>query len=83
MNTLQNKAATGQEIRNILGPVDDEMVAAILRTGASSGEMLEAFEWLNDDDYMGTQLQRPMNDNVRRVCELLESDRDRFAPYER
>ncbi|MDD4617327.1 MAG: hypothetical protein PHW76_09550 [Alphaproteobacteria bacterium] len=72
-------AATRSEIQRILGPVDDDIIVDVVRTGATSGEVAEAFEWLNDDDYMGAALNRPMNEHVRRVYELLQSERDRMG----
>jgi uncharacterized protein (DUF1810 family) len=83
MNQTPQKQATGKEIREVLGPVDDEIVAAIIRIGASSSEVEQAFKWLNDDDYMGAELQKPINDSVRRVYELLQSERDSYDPSER
>jgi NCAIR mutase (PurE)-related protein len=77
------KSATGQEIRSILGSVDDELVMAILDTGASLSEIKEAAEWLDDNDYMGKEVGKPMDIRVARVHKLLEQDRERMEPYER
>jgi hypothetical protein len=76
-------AATSHGIRKILGPVDDETIMDIIQTGATAGEVAEAFEWLNDDDYMGSTLKRPIRERVRRVYEILQSDRDRISQDER
>lgn len=73
------KPATGHEIQEILGPVDDEVVTNILHTGATGVEVSEAFEWLNDDDYMGKDLKKTMNERVRRVFNILQDDRDRVT----
>jgi len=77
------KMATSQDIRGVLGPIDDEIVTAILGIRASPAEVMAAFEWLNDDDYMGAELKKSMSDNVQRIYEILQSDRDRFGPEER
>lgn len=77
------KPATGQEIRSILGPVDDELVTAILGTGATHHEIMQAAEWLDDDDYMGKEVGKPMDIRIARVHKLLQQDRERMEPYER
>lgn len=64
-------SATDHDIRAVLGPTDDEMVFMIQETGASKGEALQAFTWLNDDDYIGAKLKRPMNNRIRAVYDIL------------
>lgn len=72
------KAATAQEIRAILGPAntDDEMIFVVRETGASKEEVLQAFTWLNDDDYLGKGLRLPMNSRVRAVYEILQESQN-------
>lgn len=79
VTAAKTHTATGHEIREILGPVDDETVMDIIYTGATPGEVAEAFEWLNDDDYMGATLERPIGDRVRRVYDILAGERDRIS----
>jgi len=74
----QEKPATGSEIREILGPqVDIDLVSGILQTGASRSEIMHACEWLDDDDYMGAELQKAMNSTVQSVYDILLADRER------
>jgi hypothetical protein len=68
--------ATDRDIRAILGPTDDELVFIIQETGASRDEVLRAFTWLSDDDYMGAGLQRPISSRVRAVYEILREEQD-------
>ncbi|MBI3440212.1 MAG: hypothetical protein HY052_00110 [Proteobacteria bacterium] len=68
--------ATGHDISTILGPVDEEMVFIIQETGASKEEVLQAFTWLNDDDYIGARPKRPMNSRVCAVYEILQEAQD-------
>ena len=83
MKRQPTQTARGQEIREALGtPYDEEMVAEILRTGASPADILEAREWLSDDDYMGGDLGKSLNARVRGVYEILRRDRDKFEPHE-
>lgn len=58
--TESHSPATGQEIREILGPVDYELINQVLQVGADRNEVLQAFERLDDDDYIGAQLEKPL-----------------------
>ena len=80
MPAKAKKSATSHDIRAILGPTDDDIVTSILSTGATRDEVLQAFEWLDDDDYMGADLKKPMNSNIRRIYEILQEDRDKVDP---
>lgn len=41
---------TRDEIRSILGPVDDDLVARILLQGATLDELREAWAWICEED---------------------------------
>ena len=69
-------SATTQEIRSILGSADEETVFSIQETGASGQEVLQALTWLNDDDYIGAELKRTMNNRIRAVYEILQEVED-------
>lgn len=74
--------ANVHDIVEILGPGTDEaLVSAILLTGASRHEILEAFEWLEDDDYMGAELSRTLSARAQQVYDIL--DRERGDEHER
>ena len=79
MNTAskQEKSAIGSDVREILGQVDVDLVSDILRTGASRNEIMQAREWLDDDDYMGAELQRAMHSRIQSVYDILLADRER------
>lgn len=59
-------AITHDDIVSILGPVDDELVAELMGTGASAEELREAWGWLHNDEalmgagrpLLGTQVGR-------------------------
>lgn len=66
--------ATIDDVHEILGPgTDPDFVGAVLRTGASREEILEAFAWIEDDDYMGAELERAPSARAQRVYELLNN----------
>lgn len=63
--------ATAEEIRRILGATDDEQVTAILATGATAAEVMEAFEWLSGEDRLGTDLDHTQRGRAGAVYEIL------------
>lgn len=65
---------TREKIIDIVGPLEDDQIAAILATGASVADVMEAFAWLSEDEYLGNALQRPMSGVVAEVYEILQAD---------
>ncbi len=85
MNSIEhqpNGTVTGHDIRHVLGPINDDLIIAIQDTGATRDEVLQAHAWLDDEDYMGTMMQRPMNHRARAVYDILREDLDRMDRYE-
>ncbi len=68
--------ATAYEIRQALGPLDDDMLMAILGTGATLNEIVQAYAWLQENDVIGGDLEKPMTANVRKVFDILQEDRE-------
>lgn len=66
--------ATGQEIRDILGPADDSVIASILAVGATREEILEAFSWLTSDDYLHRELHHGLSGPAALVFDILEAE---------
>jgi len=67
---------TLNEIVSILGPVDDDLAAELLATGASGQELREAWNWLhNDEALMGEGRPLP-GTRVGRLIDLLEPEDD-------
>jgi hypothetical protein len=69
-----NRPATAAEIREILGPVDDQVVSSILRVEATPSEVLEAQTWLASDDYLHRQLHHTLSGRAAEVFDILESE---------
>jgi len=65
------KSITAQEIHDIVGPLDDAVVAAILATGATAEDVYEAYAWLTSDDRLGEELQHSCQGRAAIVCDLL------------
>ena len=64
---------TSDDVRAVLGPVEDELVAEIIATGASRDELMEAHAWLtNDEAPMNTG--RPLaSGRVGRLIDILDA----------
>ena len=74
----QESAVSGHEIRQIVGALDDEIIFAILRTGATPEEVSRAFEWLVEDHYTKSVAQRWMDFRARSVYNILDYAYDGF-----
>jgi hypothetical protein len=68
-STLQS--ATASEIIEIVGHLDDGVVARILATGATPAEVLEAFTWATADDQIATELRHGRSGVAGEVYEIL------------
>ena len=68
-STLQS--ATASEIIEIVGHLDDGVIARILATGATPTEVLEAFTWSTADDQIGTELRHGRSGIAGEVYEIL------------
>jgi 4a-hydroxytetrahydrobiopterin dehydratase len=66
--------ANASEIARIVGPLPDSVIAAVLETGATASEVLEAYAWLTADDQLGEELQRQPNGRVAQVYDILAAE---------
>lgn len=64
--------ATAEEVREIVGPLDDCVLMRIVETEATPVEVLEAFTWATADDQIGTELEHGPRGAVARVYEILK-----------
>ena len=63
---------THEDVRVVLGPVDDSLVAEILATGASPEELAEAYAWVTNDEAL-MNIGRPLaSSRVGRLIDILE-----------
>ncbi len=63
---------THEDVRAVLGPVDDSLVAEILATGASQEELAEAYAWVTNDEAL-MNIGRPLaSSRVGRLIDILE-----------
>ena len=66
-----SRSLTPDNVRHIVGDLEDVKVAEILATGATTEEIEEAAVWAaGESDVMG-ETERPLSGVVRRVYEIL------------
>lgn len=68
------RAATASEIREIVGAVDDAVMASIVAVGATQEEVLEAKTWLASDDYLHRELHHAVQGRAAQIVDILEAE---------
>jgi phosphoglycolate phosphatase-like HAD superfamily hydrolase len=72
----QPRHLTPQDVRHILGDLDDAKIAAILATEATPEELEEVAAWASgESDVMG-ELERPLEGVVATVYDILMTGED-------
>ena len=75
-------ALTRDDVRTIVGELSEARIAAIIDTGATSAELMEAMEWLLADDVMGAELRKSRSGRVAQLYEILLADRPEYNERE-
>jgi hypothetical protein len=65
---------SAEEIREIVGRLSDDRIAAIQATKATAAEVVEAFTWLSSDEYAGGRHQPPVTGVVAEVYDILKPE---------
>lgn len=68
----KNNFITKREIIEITGPLHDEILAAIVHTGADLDEIRQAFVWLYENHHTHATSIHPMSEKTRQVYEILD-----------
>src|SRR5690349_6082589 len=64
---------TVDDVRAVLGPVDDSLVAEVLATGVSREELIEAYAWITNDEAPMNAGQPPASGRGAQLIEVLEA----------
>ena len=67
---------TRDEIRRVLGPVDDTLAADIVNTGANEQELAEAWAWVNSDEALINDGRPLPGGRVAELVALLVTDEE-------
>ncbi|XUW90490.1 hypothetical protein OH764_26350 [Burkholderia sp. M6-3] len=66
--------ATANEIRQIIGPFEDDVVIKILDVQPTATDVLSAFTWLRSDEFLQRRLEHELHGRAARVFEILERE---------
>ncbi|MGK9168705.1 hypothetical protein KXR53_20495 [Inquilinus limosus] len=67
---------TAEDVATILGPVEETLVADIIRTGASREELVQAWAWVSSDEAMIGDGRPLPSGKVAVLVELLTPEED-------
>lgn len=71
-----SKMVSVQEVRNLLGPSDDDLVIKILNTGASHADILKAVHYLEHTNFDDAELRSMIGPKACQVYEILQAEQD-------
>jgi hypothetical protein len=66
--------ASANDIREIIGPFEDDVVVKILDVHPTSAEVLDAYTWLRSDEHLQRRLAHELHGRTARVFEILEQE---------
>ncbi|CAB3657285.1 hypothetical protein [Trinickia soli] len=72
--TPELPAATASDIRSIVGPLDDEVIAQIVGVGATSAEVLDAYTRYRSDQLQERRLDYELHGKAARVFDILQAE---------
>lgn len=67
---------TYDDVVAVLGPVDQDLAAELIATGASVAELREAFNWLNNDEALMGEGRPFPGTRIAALIEMLEPEED-------
>lgn len=65
-------AASREEVRRLIGDLDDVFIERVLAVGASAEELREAIAWLEGDEEVEATLGEPSSTRVSKLVVLLQ-----------
>lgn len=74
MDQFERKPATAEEIRHMIGDVDDAVVSSIMRTEASAAEVLQAVQWFRGGGGLEDEAGHEPHGVVQAVYEILQAE---------
>ncbi len=71
---MSTRPLTRKAINGIVGRVSDETAAALIATGASEEQLVEARQWSFGDSSLGEEKGRPLEGVVAELYDILTAD---------
>lgn len=75
MSERHRKTLSRNDVTAIVGPLDDARLAAIIGTGATADQVMEAFTRLASDGPLDPDTDHRLDSTVARVYEILSEGR--------
>jgi hypothetical protein len=72
---------TREDVYEICGRLNDGRVASLLAVGGTPAQLLEAWTWLSEDDYLHANMKRNLSGQVARLYEVLAADQPEEDNY--
>ncbi len=76
----QARALTRQEVIEVVGRMDDDRVAAIIATGATLEDLVEAYAWASDETDALADAEKSLSGTVAEVYDILVAGEDGADP---
>ena len=67
---------TRNEVIDVLGPVDDDLLVEIVGTGATQAELEEAYTWLRSDEALMNEGRPLPSGRAGALVEILETSEE-------
>jgi phosphoglycolate phosphatase-like HAD superfamily hydrolase len=72
MHRTEPRAATASEIRAIVGPLEDDVIAHIVELAPTAAEVLDAYTRFRSSASLQHRLEHELHGKAARVLDLLE-----------
>lgn len=72
--------ATAKEIRDIIGPFEDEVITRILDLEPSVEDVAAAYAWLRSDENLVRKLEHALPAKAAQVFDILDSEFPELDP---
>jgi hypothetical protein len=70
-----HRALQREDVLRIAGRLEDASLAAILATGATAQELVEAMTWVERKDEAGAMLRHPLEGRVASLYRILDANK--------
>ncbi len=74
MDGKGRQSAAAEEIRRMVGDVDDAVISSIEQTGATAAEVLQAVQWFRGGGGLEDEACHAPHGRVRAVYEILQAE---------
>ena len=73
-NKVDSRNASASEIREIVGPIDEEAIVRILEIEPTIADVQRAYQWLRADEYQSRNKESNLAGKAAEVFEILDDE---------